>query len=162
MTAPDWLQHIKWSAPHRLSDLIADMSLISTVEGFYAFNLDPGPLQIGRVLYIGETQQAGGLRSRLRAYLPVDPTKSREKHSGALWIHWHRIKDSLGPDALTAPWSEISPNAKPTNDSKIYLRWSGWESGRQDRQAVETGLMQYYQAWYNKRQMKKEIGLETI
>ncbi|QDC09135.1 hypothetical protein FHY55_07725 [Oceanicola sp. D3] len=162
MSAPDWLQKIQWSAPYRLSELIADPKKIPTFEGFYAFNLDPGPLQIGRVLYIGETERTGGLRARLRSYLPADPTKSKEDHSGALWIHWHRIKDSLGPDALTEPWGKISHRAKPTNDSRIYLRWSGWESDKKQRQAVETGLMQYYQAWYNKRQMKKDIDLETI
>lgn len=143
MSAPDWLQHIKWEKPHRLSDLIADMSKIPTFEGFYAFNEDPGPLQVGRVLYIGETEQSGGLRSRLRTYLHPDPVNGPLiKHSGCIWIYHHRINVS--------------------SDSQIYLRWSGWESDKSTRMDIETGLMQYYQAWYNKRQMKKDIDLPTI
>ncbi|MDF1871644.1 hypothetical protein [Vannielia sp.] len=142
MAAPDWLQHIQWSKPHRLSELMADMSKIPDYQGFYAFNEDPGPLQVGRVLYIGETGQAGGLRSRLRTYLHADPENASIKHSGAIWIHNHRLYE--------------------TSNDQIYLRWSGWESDKRTRMDIETGLMQYYQAWYNKRQMKKDIDLETI
>jgi len=142
MSAPDWLQYIKWEAPHRLSDLIADPKLIPEFEGFYAFNEDPGPLQVGRVLYIGETGQEGGLRSRLRTYLHPDPKSATIRHSGCIWIHHHRINVS--------------------SDDKIYLRWSGWESDRKTRTGIETGLMQYYQAWYNKRQMQMDSDLPTI
>ena len=162
MSAPDWLQYIKWEKPRRLSELVANMSLIPEFEGFYAFNEDPGPLQVGRVLYIGETGQDGGLRSRLRTYLHPDPAKSTVKHSGCIWIHYHRVKASLGAGHLDADWDSISANAKPTNDGKIYLRWSGWESDKTTRMGIETGLMQHYQAWYNKRQMKKDIDLPTI
>lgn len=162
MSAPDWLQYIKWEAPVRLSEAIADMNIIPAFQGFYAFNEDPGPLQVGRVLYIGETGQDGGLRARLRTYLHPDPASSTVRHSGCIWLHYHRVKESLGPRHLDDDWDPASAKAKPTNDGRIYLRWSGWESDKATRVDLETGLMQYYQAAYNKRQMKKKIDLDTV
>ncbi|MCO6382884.1 MAG: hypothetical protein JXQ91_13425 [Vannielia sp.] len=142
MPRPDWLDQIEWLKPHRLSELNADRQLITHHPGFYAFTETPGPLQVGQVLYIGETGRKGGIRERVGVYLHRNPEKSTTRHSGAIWMHNHRLYEK--------------------SDQTLWLRWSLWEGSTSDRQAIETALMQYYQCWYNKRQMGSDSDFQVI
>ncbi|MBP0483824.1 hypothetical protein [Sagittula salina] len=149
MEQPDWMEWVQWAQPVAAPKLVADMSLIPTHPGFYAFTEDPAPLRKHHVLYIGETGMAGGLRARLRSYLRADPTTTKVRHMGALFI-LHRRHQNIEARLVD-----------PAHTGTIYVRWAPLMIARRARMDIETAMMQYYECHYNQRQMKSATPYDT-
>ncbi len=141
---PDWLQYIDWSDTFRLSDLLADRSLVPDWKGFYGFGLDASAaFRPGRVLYIGKTWDRGGFRARFGFYLRSDPTVlSRKPHSAALFLQDHYLRKDP--------------------PERIYVRFAPFEGDRELVLMLETAMMQYYEAWYNKSGMRAHTPFDTF
>jgi len=141
MSKPDWSHWVDWSAPIRVRALIEHRQLLPTYGGIYVFSLDKGPLRKGRVLYVGETRRKGGLRARFHDYLKADPTKPGTTHLGALFLQDQR---------LTQP------------DEYVYVRWAPLETDYRTLRQLEAAIMQYYQSWFNTRDMNADTPFDHI
>ncbi|MDE0851573.1 hypothetical protein [Yoonia sp.] len=139
--AADWMEWVDFEAPHRVRDLISQRHLISQHQGIYVFSLDKGPLRKGRVLYVGETRRKDGFRGRFGDYLKPDPTKPGTTHLGALFLQDHR---------LTNP------------DDFVYVRWAPLVTDYKTLRQLEAAIMQYYQAWFNTRDMGADTPFDHI
>ncbi len=127
---PHWHHIIHWNPDPAIdiATLNADRSIIPDSGGFYAFTADPGPLKVGKVLYVGETVN---LRNRLPNYLHRDPRQTRNRHKGALFIMDYRVRIS--------------------DDKKTFVRWSLFEGDYTLQRDLEAALMQFYQTRFNHR-----------
>lgn len=137
----DWMSWVKWEPPHRVRDLITQRHLIPRDKGLYVFSLDKGPLRKGRVLYVGETRRKDGFRGRFGDYLKPDPTKGSTTHLGALFLQDHRLSNP---------------------DDFVYVRWAPLEIEYKTLRNLEAAIMQYYQAWFNTRDMGADTPFDDI
>jgi hypothetical protein len=137
----DWMAWVKWDPPFRVRDLITQRHLIPEYKGIYVFSLDKGPLRNGRVLYVGETRRKDGFRGRFGDYLKPDPTTSGTTHLGALFLQDHRLSNP---------------------DDFVYVRWAPLETDYKTLRQLEAAIMQYYQAWFNSRDMRAETPFDHI
>lgn len=130
---PDWRDIISWSPPTSVASLNSNRSLIPPDPGFYAFTPNRSALRVGNVLYIGETEN---LRNRLPNYLHLRPRETHTRHKGALFILDHRLTKS--------------------DDDRIFVRWSPFESDYGLRRDIEAAMIQYYGSWYNHRDWNRD------
>lgn len=128
---PIWQKYVQWSPARALIELIHNRKEIPDFPGFYAFNEDVGTLKPGSVLYIGETDTTGGLRSRLSPYLTPNPKMVVPKHKGGVLICHYR--------------SEVK------SDHEIFLRWAPLEIDKEERREIEAALIQFYTPLFNTR-----------
>lgn len=141
MANPDWMEWIKWLPPHRLADLVANPTSVPTYNGFYVFNLDYDKLHKDRVLYVGECHRDHGFQARFRDYLHPDPKTAKTKHKAALFLQDYR---------LTYP------------SRTVYVRFCPMDTDKQTRRDLEAAIMQYYNAWFNSRDMRYATPFDTL
>jgi hypothetical protein len=137
----DWMSWVQWNSPFRVRTLINDRKLIPTDKGIYVFSLDKGPLKNGRVLYVGETRCKGGFRERFRDYLAPDPTQASTTHLGALFLQDQRISNP---------------------DDYLYVRWAPLETDYRTLRQLEAAIMQFYQSWFNTRDMQANTPFDHV
>ena len=143
MDDPDWSEWVKFDQTFRLSDLLANRSLLPTYGGFYAWSLDRGSLKQGRVLYVGKTEDKGGFRSRFSDYLRANPHQPQAKaHSAALFLQDHYLRK--------------------TTPSQIWVHIAPFEGAPALINQLEKAIMQYYLAWYNKAGMRSHTQFDTL
>lgn len=137
----DWMNWVEWEHPFLVRDLITQRHLIPQYGGLYAFSLDKGPLRKGRVLYVGETKDKGGFRKRFGDYLKPDPKAAKTTHLGALFLQDHRLSNP---------------------DDFVYVRWAPFVTDAKTLRNIEAAIMQYYQAWFNSRDMGADTPFDNI
>ena len=97
-------------------------------------------LRRDRVLYIGETSQAGGMRERMREYLHPNPASIKTTHKAALFLQDYKMRNPSQP---------------------IFVRWAPLEANKRTLRDVEAALIQTYNAWFNSRDWSADTPFDT-
>jgi excinuclease UvrABC nuclease subunit len=126
---PVWYSQLRWSGPLSVAKIQEDRDIIPTLPGCYVFTVDPGPLVVGRSLYVG--MASASLRKRVASYL-VDfrRYKKAESHKGKGFVLEAR---------------------HDRGDHGVYLRWIVYGGSKEDISILEANLIHLLEPEANDR-----------